>query len=555
MEKDYRTSGSRALEKLRASAENAEEVQNALLDAILRQNEDTAYGRRYGFSEIHSMKEYQQKVPLSTYEDYEPYVERLFQGYKKQLTSQEPIYYCISSGSIGEPKYEPLTEEDILVHYEYAYQAIFGMVQEYYPELRQEELFGKIFQVGEFASTFGKNGVMNGIRSSSLYQWLDRDGAFDASNYCVPKEILFPKKIEDLTYIQARFALAEREITAVHGVFVYRMAEMLRYIEEHWELLLNDMETGEVSPQIALDQEWIDQIKKWLPPNEERARELRAISRENLSEGMLLKLWKKVRYVLCIGGGNFSTHTQIVENYAKGVPIHYFVYAATEGIFGVAYELDHQDSYVLIPEAGVFEFLPIGVGTEMVPLSMNEVRIGEKYELIFTNLSGLYRYRMMDVLEVIGFYRNAPVIRFCYRLNQILNIADEKMNMEQMELAMESFREKSGLTFRDYCVQEDYRVSPGRYLIYIESVPCEGDASKLLEECLQRSSVGYLGCRRINKISPVKVHFVPDGSFASYDASFSPKEVDMGQIKPLRLLNTEARKDFFAKLIERMGER
>ncbi len=79
------------------------------------------------------------------------------------------------------------------------------------------------------------DGRMNGIRSSCVYQWLDMREGFDASDYCVPKEVLFPDRLEDMTYVKARFALAERNLTAIHGVFINRVAGMMEYILRHWE--------------------------------------------------------------------------------------------------------------------------------------------------------------------------------------------------------------------------------------------------------------------------------------------------------------------------------
>lgn len=47
-----------------------------LLLRILKDNADTEYGRKYGFKDIHSVKEYREKVPFSNYDTYEPiYVE------------------------------------------------------------------------------------------------------------------------------------------------------------------------------------------------------------------------------------------------------------------------------------------------------------------------------------------------------------------------------------------------------------------------------------------------------------------------------------------------
>ena len=94
---------------------------------------------------------------------------------------------------------------------------------------------------------------MCGVRSASLYQWLDREGGFDASDYCVPKEVLFPERVEDLTYMKVRFALAERGLTAIHSVFLHRAVGVLDYIREHWDLLLRDMAAGTVDDRIPLD--------------------------------------------------------------------------------------------------------------------------------------------------------------------------------------------------------------------------------------------------------------------------------------------------------------
>ena len=134
---------------------------------------------------------------------------------------------------------------------------------------------------------------MSGIRSSCVYQWLDENGGFDASDYCVPKEILFPETPEDKLYLKVRFALAERNITAIHGVFINRIAGVTEYILHNWELLLNDIEYGTVSVEIPEEQRRY--IAGKLPPDPERAGELRRIPRENLSDGIIGKIWKNVK--------------------------------------------------------------------------------------------------------------------------------------------------------------------------------------------------------------------------------------------------------------------
>lgn len=394
MTTDYAALGRASLERLHATTGRARQLQLEELEHILGCNAASAYGRRYGFSDIRSVEDYQRRVPLTCHEDYEPYVERLLAGERAQLTCAEPVYYAITSGSTGVPKYVPVTAEDMLVHYNGIYAGVFGMVREYYAQEPPEELFAKIFQVGEFARTRLPGGQMCGVRSASLYQWLDRDGGFDASDYCVPKEVLFPDRVEDLTYAKLRFALAERGLTAIHGVFLHRVVGVLGYARENWELLLHDMEHGTVDAASGLSGPWRRKLEGWLGPDPARAAQLRALRPDAEPEDMVRRLWPGMRYIVGVGGENFPVYTRAMEQYAPDVPIHHFIYGASEGFISIAAGLGVPDAYILLPYAGFFEFLPVDAPECSRPLTVGELEPGRKYELVITNHSGLYRYRM-----------------------------------------------------------------------------------------------------------------------------------------------------------------
>ena len=47
---------------------------------------------------------------------------------------------------------------------------------------------------------------------------------------------------------------------------------------------------------------------------------------------------------------------------------------------------------------------------------MNEVEVGQRYEVALTTLSGFYRYRMGDVIEVVGHHEKCPLVTVKYRL-------------------------------------------------------------------------------------------------------------------------------------------
>lgn len=556
MKTPYAMLGKESLRRLEQSAANAHQVQRELLLSLLGQNKDTLYGKKYGFGEIGSRLAYQQQVPLTDYGDYDGYIQEMLAGAEQVLTAQAPVYYCISSGSTGGPKYLPVSQADLWVHYYGIYGAMLGMVQRHYPHLPQEALFGKILQTGEFVKTYTHRGVMNGIRSSALFQWLDRDGEFDASDYTVPKEVLFPTRLVDLTYVKARFALAQGDITAIHSVFIHHVTGLLQYIEANWEVLLADMELGRVDRRVPLEEPWRSKLAGWLPPNPQRAAELRQIPRETLADHMVQKLWRGTRYIMAIGGRAMARYAQQYARYAAGVPTHHFVYGSSEGMMAVANGVDNPDSYILLPGAGVFEFIPQdgGEAGEARPLFCDQVEVGQEYELVYTNLSGLYRYRMKDVLRIEGFYGQTPIVSFCYRKNQVLSISDEKTNTQQLEYAIAQLDKSTGLHITDYCVQEDFSVSPGRYLVYVE---CQGRggqaAAQALERCLCQANYGYGGCRSMEQIGPAKLAYLRPGAFERYKQRLAQKGCAMGQSKPVRVLASQESRQFF--LLEVEGER
>lgn len=73
---------------------------------ILRRNASTEFGRAHGFSSIRSIREYQEQVPVRTYDEYAE-----LQGDARVLTASEVTHYEATSGSSGTAKRIPYTRE------------------------------------------------------------------------------------------------------------------------------------------------------------------------------------------------------------------------------------------------------------------------------------------------------------------------------------------------------------------------------------------------------------------------------------------------------------
>jgi len=85
-------------------------AQEELLLSMIRQAEHTEYGKAYGFAEITSAEDYQKKVPLTVYEDYLPYIEKIADGAQTILTGEHIIMLEPTSGSASASKYIPYTK-------------------------------------------------------------------------------------------------------------------------------------------------------------------------------------------------------------------------------------------------------------------------------------------------------------------------------------------------------------------------------------------------------------------------------------------------------------
>ncbi|MCI6421322.1 MAG: GH3 auxin-responsive promoter family protein [Firmicutes bacterium] len=540
------------LEHFRRVSEQALQEQRLFLCRILKKNEQTELGKRYGFSQIRVLADYQKKVPVSEFSDYDQIIERQIQGEEGLLFPEAPVFYCISSGSTGIPKYIPLCREDVEKQHIYEDGAVCAIIRESMPELSWQEIFGTVFETGEFFCTYMENGIMNGVRSGAYFRYARESGLLDISGYSAPGEVLFPPVLEDMQYVKIRFALEQETLTGIHCVFPNRLAGILYFIEKHWDALLHDMECGTVSEEFMVKPEWKTYLQEKLLPNPERAKNLRKIQKTKLGNQMIRKIWPKLKYIRVIGGELFQPYMKKIKEYAGEIPIHCFAYASSESIFGIGPYVNQPDQYVLLADMCFFEFLP-EKEADAVPMTFAEVETGKKYELLITTLSGLYRYRIGDVVEVTGFYGQAPIIRICYRKNQILNLADEKMDLSQFESAMEQFQEEGCFQAKGYCVDGCYEDGRPFYRLYLETEEeLPQDAETRLDQCLMRKSHGYEGARKIRELSKARICMIPSGTFDAYEKWEKNRGRRMEQRKPLRTLMTEEQKNFFRNLNERM---
>ena len=63
--------------RFRRDARRAAKLQRDVLFEKIRREADSAFGRDHGFDSIRSIEDFRRQLPVTTYEYYRPYVERV----------------------------------------------------------------------------------------------------------------------------------------------------------------------------------------------------------------------------------------------------------------------------------------------------------------------------------------------------------------------------------------------------------------------------------------------------------------------------------------------
>ena len=91
---------------------------------------------------------------------------------------------------------------------------------------------------------------------------------------------------------------------------------------------------------------------------------------------------------------------------------------------------------------------------------MDQLKPGRKYELIITDHSGFYRYRMKDVVLVTGTHNAAPMVEFQYRTDKTVSLMGEKTTEAALRFAEEETAKECGFLLVDSSGMSFSSVSP-----------------------------------------------------------------------------------------------
>lgn len=544
--------GARALKELERLTTKAGEVQEEILRKILEQNWDTEYLKKYlGDLSLSSKSVFQFKsrVPAILYKDIRPYIVRIANGEDSSLITAHPIIemLCSSGTSAGEPKLMPSIAED-LDRRTFVYNLIMPIVNQHVPGLDEGKAMYLYFVKSETSTPCGlaARTVLTSYYKSSHFKRRPHDPFNDFTS---PDAAILCNDSHQSMYCQLLAGLIHRRrVLRLGAVFASALLRAISFLERHWRDFCRDIRGGCLEAAVTDPASRSAMLRLIGQPDPDSAAEIEAICGGGASwRGIVCRLWPNAKYIEAVVTGSMSQYVTALRYYSDGeLPLVCPMYASSECYFGVNVKplCDPSEvSFTLLPNMGYFEFIPLGESGELsmdfeeeddeaaAPppelVDLVDVKLGCYYELVVTTFSGLYRYRIGDVLQVTGFYNEAPQFRFICRRNVVLSIDNDKTNEEDLHrsvtAAVTRLLEPRHALLVEYTSYADTSSIPGHYVIYWEinnaiQLHAPPIPAEVLEECCIAVEEGldsvYRRCRTNDKsVGALEIRVVKVGTF------------------------------------------
>ena len=489
----------------------ARSVQQEVLLAKIRRNADSDYGRKHHFDQIRGYDDFIRNVPIQSYEDIRPYIERVKAGDVGALfgPKEKILMFSLTSGTTADPKHIPVTYP-FYKEYQRGWN-VWGIKA----VLDHPETFLRmILQVtspkdDETTSGGYPAGAITGLLAEMQMRIIRRF-------YCTPLCVAYIRDHEARYYTINRLSVPYDTswIVTASPATVLRLA---RTADENREALIRDTHDGGLRRDIDVPDDIRRALASRLKANPQRARELEGLVARH---GRLLpKDYWNLDWVANWMGGTMGLYLQDYPAYFGDAPVRDIGLLSSEGRMCIPIE-DGTPAGVLEITSQFFEFIPAEEYDSPSPIVLqpHELQVGEEYFLIVTTSSGLYRYDMGDRVRMVGWHNQAPMIEFLCKGSHISSMTGEKLTERQVVTAVDSAN-STGQWRIDNFVMAPRWADPPYYVFHVER-SAGGDARALAETVdaqLCRSNIEYDNKRQTHRLAPLSVNLVPDGYLAMLD--------------------------------------
>jgi len=425
------------------------EVQEELLLNLIRTAENTVIGKQYGYSSIKSYREFIERVPVSTYEDLEPLIERTRTGEQNVFWNTPIKWFAKSSGTTNsKSKFIPVSNESLQNCH---YNASKDLLSLYLNNNEESQLFtGKSLRLGGSKQLYEDNNTFFGDLSAIL---IDN----------MPIWAEFSSTPSNKVSLMSEW---ETKIPAIINETIHENVTSFAGVPS-WMLVL---------------------MNKTL---------------EATGKGNLLEIWPNLE-VYFHGGVSFEPYR---DQYKKILPSsgfqYYEIYNASEGFFAIQ-DLNNSSDLLLMLDYGIFyEFIPMDTfGTpEQKIIRLSEVELNKNYAIVITTNAGLWRYMIGDTIRFTSL--NPYRIRVSGRTKHHINVFGEELIVENTDKAIAKACKMTNSEVIDYTVapvfMEGKEKGAHEWMIEFKNPPENvTDFRQILDDTLQSLNSDYEAKRHNN---------------------------------------------------------
>lgn len=428
------------------------DVQQEVFTKLVEQAAKTTWGIQYGYDSIYSIKDYQGRVPISTYDDVKPYINRLREGEQNLLWPTEIKWFARSSGTTSDKsKFIPVSNEAMEdCHFRGGKDVIAFYTRER-PDngiLKGKGLtLGGSAQVNKFSNE-SYYGDLSAVLIENLPFWAQFIRTPAAEIALIPE---FEKKLEKII----EHTLSEN-VTSIAGV-------------PSWNLVL-----------------------------------LKAVL-DYTGKNNILEVWPNLE-LFTHGGISFAPYREQYEKLIPSDKMNYLeTYNASEGFFGIQDDLDSDDMLLMLDLGVFYEFIPLDRLHDANPPvhTVGEVEKGVNYAMVITTNGGLWRYMIGDTVVFTSLYPHK--IKISGRTKYYINAFGEEVIEENAEKALLAACEETGATIKEYTAGPQFMSAETRgsheWMIEFDSPPANLDQfARVLDSTLCRINSDY-EAKRYNNIT------------------------------------------------------
>lgn len=488
-------------EELIRSTKEPEPIQRRALENILHVNRETEFGREFDFEQVDSPESYRELVPVTDFETLRPYIERQRDSKTLSLTSDKPIYYNRTSGTVGTPKDVPVTQQNV------DEIRLGSQLSAYVLSQQSDILKGKVFAIGGSAvEARTQDNVPIGSASGMLYRQQSR---FVRSRYVIPPEVFDIEDVETRYIASAIYGLARQDVTTIATANPSTFVRLNEVVQEHSDTLLRHISQGTL-PETNVELQPIQ-------ANPVRAKELETLLER---EGTLSYriFWPELKGVVtwCGGSCGFAL-SKLTPMLPIDCAVYEFGYNSSEFRGTINVDLANNRCLPMLQHS-YFEFVECDdwENGHKRFLGLHELDEGKLYYIFATTSSGLYRYDINDIVRVSGYINATPTLDFVQKGRGVTNITGEKLTEHQVLEGVGSLREEFGVVPDFFVMLADEEKS--EYLLCMETTGTH-DGDRLaahVDARLQRLNVEYQSKRKSGRLGILKFLQLPVGSGFQY---------------------------------------